>query len=210
MKKVMLISSFTLLLGACTSGESTNSEKKTDSEPEIVNVEVPEDSIVPSEITTTFKPEVTELRTLTEEDYDLYEIIMDRLKKRGNTQTDQYIVYDLANEYGKEPEEFYENWIEIVNSVFYGNNGEKEVAVLPLDMQRLESDVVHKIIDGNITEIINRSTNIELSDAVLSSYYRVMLDEEDYGVRFKLKFKEDYSEAKLIELHVNGEEIVLN
>lgn len=95
----MLISLFTLLLGACTSGESTDNEQKIDSEPEVVNVEVLEDSIVSSEITTTFKPEVTELRTLTE---------------------------------------------------------------------------------------------------------------EDYGVRFKLKFKEDYSEAKLIELHVNGEEIVLN
>ncbi len=82
--KLLLIGSIGLLLGACSTVTNTEEGQENPTKETVVKTvdaveETEESGIVADEITTTFYPEVTELRQLTEGDLGWYDIIMTRL-----------------------------------------------------------------------------------------------------------------------------------
>lgn len=206
MEKIVLLGSLSLLFGACSAEE--NADKDVENGIEVITNETQEDSIVFPEITTVFEPKNTKLRELTEEDYEIYEVIMTQLNEKGHEQLDRDIVYDLATEYGEDQEKFYENWIKIVNSVFHGSADEKNIVILPEDSSQLASDVIEKNINGHAVRMISGEFKQEEIDNIGLFNYNVEIDKKEYNISFELEFSEDYSE--LIELYIDGEEIDLN
>lgn len=207
MKKLLLLSSLVLFLSACTVERNTDDVGETQTE--VVSDETREDSIVSSKITTTFNPKATKLRELTEEDHEMFEVIMTRLKEKGHEQLDRNIVYDIATEYGEDEEEFYKNWREIVNSKFHGNGGNTDLVILPEDLSQLANEVIEKNISGNTVQTIIGEPKQEI-ESIGSFDYTVKVDGKEHNVAFALEYNEDYSKAELIELSVDKEEIKLN
>lgn len=127
--KLLLIGTLGLVLGGCsemTDEEDDSFEKITDEtwvETVELDEEIEERSIVADEITTTFYPEVNRLRNLTEEDLEWYDIIMTRLNAIDDFSDDRETVYEIAKEYGEDPEELWSDWLEIVSAKWYGDMG---------------------------------------------------------------------------------------
>lgn len=126
--KLLLIGTLGLVLGGCSemTDEEDSFEKITDEtwvETVELDEEIEERSIVADEITTTFYPEVNRLRNLTEEDLEWYDIIMTRLNAIDDFSGDRETVYEIAKEYGEDPEELWSDWLEIVSAKWYGDMG---------------------------------------------------------------------------------------
>lgn len=204
--KLLLLFLLSLLLGAYLVKDP--GDKKGADEREVANIEVLEKNIVSSKITRFFKPKVTELRVLTEKDHHLYDIIMTRLNESDGNLLDREIVYKIANEHGEDPETFYYNWLEIVNSEIYGNGNTS--AILPMDMEELQNDVIYSNIVGDSLKIISGETNHKEIDDTLRSKNKIIVDGEEYELYFKLKFTEEYSKAELVEFNIDGEEKLSN
>src|SRR5699024_7231493 len=107
--KLLLIGFVVLVLGACTAASGTEESSDNTKGEAAETVEAIEEtegrSIVAEEMTTTFYPEVTRLRHLTEEDLEWYDIIMTRLNAIDDYSGDRETVYEIAEEYGEDPEE---------------------------------------------------------------------------------------------------------
>src|SRR5699024_4625343 len=104
--KLLLIGSLGLMLGACST--ATDAEGMSENTPEETTVEAvneteePEErSIVANEITKTFYPEVTKLRSLTAKDLVWYDIIMTRLNAIDDYSGDRETVYEIAEEHNE-------------------------------------------------------------------------------------------------------------
>ena len=93
--KLILIGSLGLVLGACSAATDTEESSENTTEEAVVEIveaveETEEKSIVADEMTTTFYPEVTRLRHLTEEDLEWYDIIITRLNAIDVFSGDRY------------------------------------------------------------------------------------------------------------------------
>src|SRR5690625_2225684 len=124
--KLLLIGLLGLVLSACSSATDIKESSENVTEKAVVETveAVEETSIVADEMTTTFYPEVTRLRDLTNEDLEWYDIIMTRLNAIDDHSGDLETVYEIAEEYGEEPEELWFDWLEIVDAKWYGQNGD--------------------------------------------------------------------------------------
>lgn len=88
------------MLGACSA--TTDTEESSEDKPKEAVVETEEKIMVADEMTTTYYPEVTRLRHLTEEDLEWYDIIITRLNAIDDFSGDWETVYEIAEKYGED------------------------------------------------------------------------------------------------------------
>ncbi len=210
--KVLLIGLLGLVLGACSAAANTeeSSENLTE-ETEVETVDAMEEtekrSIVADEMTTTFYPEVTRLRHLTEEDLEWYDIIMTRLNAIDDYSGDRDTVYEIAKEYGEDPEELWFDWLEIVDAKWYGDYG--NYAILSEDYHELTSEILEKNIVGENIEHISGEYNLDGEKLTTSQHQEVLIDGETYKISYLIEHKDDFKIAEITEFKVNGEKIDL-
>src|SRR5690625_2035186 len=208
--KLLLIGLLGLVLSACSTTDAKESSGTTE-EPVVEPVEAVEEpektSIVADEITTTFYPEVTKLRHLTEEDLEWYDIIMTRLNAIDDHSGDRDTVYEIAEEYGEDPEELWFDWLEIVDAKWHGQNG--DYAILTKAYNKLTNEIIEKNIVGENIEYISSEANSDEGNITVYATHQVRVGGKDYEISFVIEYKDDYKIAELIEFSVNGKIIDL-
>lgn len=206
--KLLLIGLLGLVLGACSTATDTEESTETTTEETVDAIEETEKrSIVADEITTTFYPEVTRLRHLTEEDLEWYDIIMSRLNAIDDFSGDRETVYEIAEEYGEDPEELWFNWLEIVDAKWYGDNG--NYAILSEAYHKLFTEIIEKNIVGEKIEHSSSGYNLNEEDLTTSVHHKLQIDGESHEVAYIIEHRDDFKIAKIIEFRVNGEKIDL-
>ena len=210
--KLLLIGSLGLVLGACsaTTGMKESSENKTEeNDVETVDVvkETEEKSIVADEITTTFYPEVTRLRHLTEKDLEWYDIIITRLNAIDDFSGDRETVYEIAEEYGENPEELWLDWLEIWDAKSYGDNG--NYAILSEAYNKLLTEIIEKNIVGEKIEQASGGYNSDEENLTTSVHYKLHVDGEPHEIAYVIEHKDDFKIAEITEFSVDGEKIDL-
>ena len=199
--KLLLIGSFGLLLGGCSAATVTEESSENTTVETVEAVE--ERNIVADEMTTTFYPEVTRLRHLTEEDLKWYDIIITRLNAIDDFSGDRETVYEIAEEYGEDPEELYFNWLEIWDAKVHGDNG--NYAILSEAYSKLTTEIIEKNIVGE--KIEHSSSRSSLDEGNLTTFvkHELDVDGELYEVAYVIEHRDDYRIAEIIEFSVNGE-----
>lgn len=169
--------------------------------------ETEERSVVADEITTTFYPEVTRLRHLTEEDLEWYDIIITRLNAIEDSSGDRETVYMIAEEYGEDPEELWSNWLEIVDAKWYGGNG--NYAILTEAYNKLMTEILEKNIVGEKIEHSSSRSDLDEENSTTFIHHNLDIDGEPYEVAYVIEHRDDFKIAEIIEFSVNGEKIDL-
>lgn len=171
------------------------------------NENTSEDSILADEITTSFDPKATKLRVLTDEDEAWYDIIMPRLNAIDDYSGDRETVYEIAEEYGEDPEDLYDNWLEIVNVKFYGNMG--EYAISPADFSELEENVINKNIKGDQVAYVAGEFSFYDEEFISRHSIEVEVDGERHKVSFTMEYEDNYEVGEITSFRVDGEEVDL-
>jgi len=210
--KLLVIGSLGLVLGGCSAAtDIEESLGSTAGEALVETVDVVEETeermIVADEITTTFHPEVTRLRHLTEEDLRWYEIIMTRLNAIEDFSGDRETVYEIAEEYGEDPEELWSNWLEIVDAKWYGDNG--NYVILTEAYNKLIAEILEKNIVGEKIERSSDEYNMDEDNLTTFVHHRLDVDGESHAIAYVIEHRDDYKVAEIIEFRVNGENIDL-
>lgn len=210
--KLVLIGSLGLVLGACSATTDTKESSDNKTEEAIVETieaveETEEKSIVADEMTTTFYPEVTRLRHLTEEDLEWYEIIMTRLNAIDDFSGDRETIYEIAGEYGVDPEELYFDWLEIVDAKWYGDNG--NYAILSEARSKLMNEIIEKNIMGEKIEQSSGGSSFDEENLTSSVHYELLVDGEPHNIAYVIEHRDDFKIAEIIEFSVDGEKIDL-
>lgn len=210
--KLLVIGSLGLVLGGCSAAtDIEESLGSTAGEALVETVDVVEETeermIVADEITTTFHPEVTRLRHLTEEDLRWYEIIMTRLNAIDDFSGDRETVYEIAEEYGEDPEELWSNWLEIVDAKWYGDNG--NYVILTEAYNKLIAEILEKNIVGEKIERSSDGYDLEEENLTTFVHHRIHVDGEPHEIAYVIEHRDDYKVAEIIEFRVNGENIDL-
>ncbi len=203
--KLLLIGSLGMVLGACsaTTVKEENSENTT-----VETVEaVEERNIVADEMTTTFYPEVTRLRHLTEKDLEWYDIIITRLNAIDDFSGDWETVYEIAEEYGEDPEELWLDWLEIWDAKSYGDNG--NYAILSEAYNKLLTEIIEKNIVGEKIEQTSGGYSSEGENLTTSVHYKLNVDGESHAIAYVIEHRDDYKIAEIIEFSVDGKKIDL-
>ena len=208
--RLLLIGSLGLVLGACSAATDTEDSSENTTEDTVVETveaveETEERSIVADEITTTFYPEVTRLRHLTEEDLEWYDIIMTRLNAIDDFSGDRETVYEIAEEYGEDPEELWFNWLEIVDAKWHGDNG--NYAILSEAYHKLTSEILEKNIVGENIEHISGGSELDEENLTTSVYQKLHVDGEPHEIAYVIEHRDDFKIAEIIEFSVNGKKI---
>lgn len=207
--KLLLIGSLGLMLGACST--ATDAEGMSENTPEETTVEAvneteePEErSIVANEITKTFYPEVTKLRSLTAKDLEWYDIIMTRLNAIDDYSGDRETVYEIAEEHNEDPEDLWFRWLEIVDAKWHGDIG--DYAVLGEDLDKLFSEIIEKNIVGENVERIDGRYKLpdDEENLTTSGNWNLDVDGESYAIGFVIEHKDDFNIAELIKLSIDG------
>lgn len=205
--KLLFIGLLGLVLGACSANAAEDSSEDTTEDAVVETEEAAEEmSIVADEITTTFYPEVTRLRDLTEEDLEWYDTIMTRLNAIDDFSGDRETVYEIAEEYGEDPEELWFDWLEIVDAKWHGNNN---YAILTDDYNKLIREIIEKNIVGEKIEIMDGGFSSEEESLPTSVNYQIQVDGNVYEISFVIAYRDNYDIAEIIEFSVDGEKIDL-
>ncbi|AEB28785.1 hypothetical protein CAR_c00340 [Carnobacterium sp. 17-4] len=210
--KLLLIGSLGLVLGACSAATDTKESLENTTEEAVVETieaaeETEERSIVADEMTTTFYPEVTRLRHLTEEDLEWYDIIITRLNAIDDFSGDRETVYEIAEEYGEDPEELWLDWLEIWDAKWHGDNG--NYAILSEANDKLMTEILEKNIVGEKIEQTSGGYELYQENLTTSVHHKLDVDGEPYEVAYVIEHRDDYKIAEIIEFSVNGEKIDL-
>ena len=208
--RLLLIGSLGLVLGACSAATDTEESSENTTEETVVETveaieETEERSIVADEITTTFYPEVTRLRHLTEEDLEWYDIIMTRLNAIDDFSGDRETVYEIAEEYGEDPEELWFNWLEIVDAKWYGDNG--NYAILSEAYHKLTSEILEKNIVGEKIEHSSGGYDLDEENLTTFVHHKLHVDGEPHEIDYIIEHRDDFKIAEIIEFSVNGKKI---
>lgn len=207
--KLLLVGMSGFILCACST--ATDTEESSENTTEKVVVEtveaIEERNIVADEMTTTFHPEVTRLRQLTKEDLVWYDIIMTRLNAIDDFSGDRETVYEIAEEYGEDPEELWFNWLEIVDAKWYGDNG--DYAILSDAHHKLTSEIIEKNITGENIELISGESELDEENLTTSVYQKLQIDGELHEISYVIEHRDDFNIAEVIEFSINGEKIDL-
>src|SRR5690625_3972669 len=200
--KLLLIGLSGLVLGACSAATDTEESSENTTEETIVETveaieETEERSIVADEMTTTFYPEVTRLRHLTEEDLEWYDIIMTRLNAIDDFSGDRDTVYRVAEEYGEDPEALWFDWLEIVDAKWHGQNG--NYAILTEAYNKLTYEIIAKNIVGEEIEYISSQGSSDHGNVTINTTHQVRVDGKDYAVSFVIEYEDDYKIAEVVE-----------
>lgn len=202
MKKLLLLSSIGLLLGACAAEDVA--DDAIDSDSGIVTIDVPSDSIVSPEFQTIFNPTTTELRELSEADYKKYAEINDALTEVYD-RSDSEVLTALAPLYGQTPEELSDEWPDIAAAVMYESMGSS--VMLAPDLFHLMEVIAVENIQGE--NVLTSVTDLRLDEVEQTSFatVRVAIDEERYLVNISLDYSDDYQTAELTSFVVDGEAV---
>src|SRR5690625_3072417 len=197
--KLLLIGLLGLVLSACSAATDTKESSENVTEKAVVETveaveETEETSIVADEMTTTFYPEVTRLRDLTNEDLEWYDIIMTRLNAIDDHSGDRETVYRVAEEYGEDPEELWFDWLEIVDAKWYGDNG--NYTILPRGHNKLTDEIIEKNIVGEKIEFSDGGFNFDDENLISSVNHRLHVDGESYEIAYVIEYKDDYKIAE--------------
>ncbi|MCM3740779.1 hypothetical protein M3210_10895 [Oceanobacillus luteolus] len=210
--KLLLIGTLGLVLGGCSemTDEEDSFEKITDEtwvETVELDEEIEERSIVADEITTTFYPEVNRLRNLTEEDLEWYDIIMTRLNAIDDFSGDRETVYEIAKEYGEDPEELWSDWLEIVSAKWYGDMG--NYAILSENSHKLTTEILEKNIVGENIESLGGGSTFDDEKLTTYAHQEISVDGETYRISYIIEHRDDFKIAEITEFKVNGQKIDL-
>lgn len=203
MGKIVLLGFLSLLLGACSAEENT--DKEVENEIEVIADETQEDSIVSPNLTTTFKPKVTELRELTEEDEQLYEALLEAITEYSGSDRDA--VYMVALENQIEPKELWETWIEIIDAKQHGIKGSN--AILTEDFNNLLNEIVEKNIMGSQIKHNRGTFDSDADGRTTTARLNLDIDGKSHTVSFVIDHQDDYKTAEIIEFRVDGEDLEL-
>ena len=206
--KLILIVSLGLVLGACSAATDMEESSENTTDGAVVETveaveETEEKSIVADEMTTTFYPEVTRLRHLTEEDLEWYDIIITRLNAIDDFSGDRETVYEIAEEYGEDPEELYFDWLEIWDAKVHGDNG--NYAILSEAYSKLTTEIIEKNIVGEKIEHSSSRSSLDEGNLTTFVQHELDVDGELYEVAYVIEHRDDYKIAEIIEFSVNGE-----
>lgn len=214
-KKLLLISLTSFLLVACAAdNDSTNSSSEdvveaTEEETKTTSGEIEDEEEkinVASEMTTFFKPEITELRELSDKDLQLYDELLNAVTE--NAGSDREAISMIALEKGEDPDELWETWLEITDAVMYGHKGSS--VITDMDHSYLIDQILSENIEENEVYIFESSTHREEEDRTSITSGKVRINgEEEYNFRIKVRLSEDYREAEMLELSIDGENIEL-
>ena len=206
-RKLIILGLLSVVLTACGTSTDTTEENAVEAESIAINENTTETSIVADEITTTFEPKATKVRVLTDEDEAWYDIIMPTLNAIDDHSGDRETVQEIAEEYGEDPEELYENWLEIVNAKFYGGTG--EYALFPDDLSELEEEIIDKNIVGD--QVVSLGGGFNFDDEKLTSHHHteVEVDGKIHEVGFTIAYEDNYEVAKLTSFRVDAKKLDL-
>lgn len=210
--KLLLIGALGLILSACSSAADTEVDSENINEQNVVEItdeieESEEKNILADDIKKTFYPETTRLRVLSEKDLEWYDIIMTRLNAIDDFSGDRETVYEIAAEYGEDPEELWFNWLEIVDAKWYGDYG--NYVILPKDFDKLTNEIIEKNIVGDNIEYMD--SGFSLDEESLTSYARqeLYIDGEAHMISFVIEHRDDFKIAEITKFRVDGEIIDL-
>ncbi|WP_197482133.1 hypothetical protein [Oceanobacillus sp. Castelsardo] len=130
---------------------------------------------------------------------------MTRLNAIDDFSGDRETVYEIAEEYGEDPEELWFNWLEIVDAKWYGDNG--NYAILPEAHHKLTSEILEKNIVGENIEHISGGSEFDEEKLTTSEHHEVYVDGETHKITYIIEHRDDI--AEIIEFRVNGEKIDL-
>lgn len=201
-----------MLLGACQSvNDTTKTEQSAVEETaEVLNNNGNERETVPvrSDIRREFEtPEVIELRELSEDDLKLYDAMMEAVTL--NAAFDRDAIYKLAEEKSENPDEFWEEWLEISNAVTYREMGQFAISDSAMN------ELLYEILDANLA-----IENFNFADVTMSKVdfepennYSMMtgqfkFNQSTYLYRIGIKYSKDYREATITQLRIDGEDFI--
>lgn len=205
LKKILFVSSVILLLGACSSKETT--EKKANSQPGIVKVDLPRNSILSSEITTIYRSVIHQRHEFTDEELVLFDIISERSSEKEAI-NDRTIEYEVAEEYGVEPSELSDSRQRYLTEQLFSVTDN-----LLIDSQgwnQLDQEVVYKNILARSIEIKGSEGELDRKNRIKTSSLTVDVEGITHELIYQLQFSNDWSTAELIMLSVDGNEIKLD
>lgn len=205
--KLLLIGSLGLVLGACSAAIDTEESSENTTEKTVIETieAVEERSIVADEVTTIFYPEVTRLRHLTEEDLEWYDIIMTRLNAIDDFSGDRETVYEIAEEYGEDPEELWFDWLEIVDAKWHGDNG--NYAILTEAYDKLMTEILEKNIVGEKIEQSSGGYNFDEENLISYVHHELLVDGEPHEIAYVIEHRDNFKIAEITKFSVDGEKI---
>lgn len=209
MKKLLLIGSVSLLLGACGTESSADPSKPTAAEAVENTEENTIEEFIDYPLTTTFEAETIEIVNLTEEEQAVYDDISHRINSEENmNMTDREYMESIADDYPDyTPHELAEFWFKASESLMYSEFG--DTAITGMD----QNAVVEEAISTNVTADNMVMTggysdwNADLS--ITKNDWEYTIDGKEYSITVYLEYSEDYRTAELIRFVVNGEEIAV-
>lgn len=204
MRKHLLLSLICLSLGACAAEDELEEAEAKGTETVEESAPQAEDILV-SEMTTRFKPRVTELRELTSEDRQLHKELSNVVSE--NAGLDREAIYNVAPEYGVEPQELWETWLEIVDAIMHGDQG--STAILPQDYRLLMGEVLEKNINGHQIKLTGATWDMEEDQQTSKASTQLIVDEAEYHVQMHFKHSADLEIADLTHFKIDGKTIAL-
>lgn len=211
MKRILLLSLFTVLLASCGAEELVEKENhEPDQEIEAATENKEEDStpLINKPITTSFKPKVREVPPpLTDEEQALHNELNERIASEIQPQTtDREFMESIAGDYDDySPEELAEFWYRGYDVIWYGAFGEQAI-----DHQDLMG-LVNQVIETNIAaETYDESLGVDWNEdlTMTKSEGTFMVDGQVQKVSIHLEYSDDYERAELVRFVVNGESFI--
>lgn len=205
MRKHLLLGLLCLSLGACAvEAELEETVEATDIKT-VEEAAPKEENILATEMTTTFKPRVTELRELTSEDRQLHKELSAVVSEHAGL--DREAIYHVAPEYGVDPQELWETWLEIIDAIMHSDQG--STAILPQDYRLLIGEVLEKNINGHQIESKGATWEMQDNHQTSEASTNIIVDEEKYHVLMKFEHSDDFETAELTRFKIDGKTIEL-
>ena len=130
---------------------------------------------------------------------------MTRLNAIDDFSGDRETVYEIAEEYGEDPEELWFNWLEIVDAKWYGDNG--NYAILSEAYHKLTSEILEKNIVGENIEHISGGSELDEENLTTFVHHKLHVDGEPHEIDYVIEHRDDFKIAEIIEFSVNGKKI---
>lgn len=203
-----MLSLLIFLLGACSANADAENDTDTSVEESTETLEETEDEEeinLAAEITTSFKPEVTELRELTDEDLQLYDELLEAVTE--NAGNDREAISQEALEKGTDPDELWETWLEISDAVMYKNR-ESTSVIKSMEHSYLIDQVIVENIEETDMRVTESSIMEDEGNHTSTATGKVRINGEEHNFRIQLGFSDDYREAELLQFKLGVENIV--
>lgn len=120
---------------------------------------------------------------------------------------DRDTVYEIAEEYGEDPEELYSDWLEIWDAKWHGDNG--SYAILTKDYFNLTAEIIEKNIVGEKEEGSSSISDLDEKTSTISVQQTLHVDGEPHEISYILEHRDDFKIAEIIDFSVDGEKIDL-